>query len=162
MTSDNPLARVVVPLEVVDGWPPVSAERLWAFDLGNDRYRLDNVPWFARDLAVGDVVHAVSPDADSQPVLRGLLERSEHVTVRLIVFRSGPLAGELARAIERFAQQGVYAEGAEQFGMVALDIDPTSDLPAIVATLRTGVAEGSWEYEEGRITSAWIAATGSR
>jgi hypothetical protein len=43
--------------------------------------------------------------------------------------------------------------------MVALDIEPTAPLPEIVAILRRGVEDGSWEYEEGRVTPAWIAAT---
>jgi hypothetical protein len=88
-----------------------------------------------------------------------VVERSDHVTVRLICFRRGPLEGDLARALEPFTALGVYGEGVTQYGMLALDIGPTAPLAAIVSTLRRGVEEGSWEYEEGRITPAWIAAT---
>lgn len=137
----------------------MASERLWAFDLGDDLYRIDNVPWFVRDLAVGDVVRALAPTADSNPVFTELLERSDHVTIRLICFRSGPLNGELARALRPFTELGVYGEGAPQYGMVALDIEPTAPLPTIVTTLRRGVEDGSWEYEEGRVTPAWISAT---
>lgn len=156
---EEPTAKVVVELDVVDGWPPVSSERLWAFELGGDRYRIDNVPWFARDLAVGDVVRAVAPDAESHPVLREVLDRSDHLTLRLVVLRRGPLAGDLGRALERFKLPGVYAEGAEQFGMLALDVEASADLDVIAATLRAGVGDGSWEYDEGRITAGWVAAT---
>ena len=31
-----------------DDWPPVGAERVWAVDLGDDRYRIDDAPWFVR------------------------------------------------------------------------------------------------------------------
>jgi len=54
---------------------------------------------------------------------------------------------------------GVYGERAAQYRMVALDIEATAPLAAIVAALRKGVDDGSWEYEEGRVTQAWIAAT---
>ncbi|MFL6061625.1 MAG: DUF4265 domain-containing protein [Marmoricola sp.] len=147
-------------LEVDDsGWPPVGAERVWAFHLGGDRYRIDNPPWFVRDLAVGDVVRAQAPNADSHPVFVELVERSDHVTIRLVCFRSGPLKGDLARALEPFTALGVDGEGAAQHGLIALDIQPTAPLPAVVSALRAGVEDGSWEYEEGRITQDWIEAT---
>lgn len=88
-----------------------------------------------------------------------MLQRSDHVTIRLICFRSGPLQGDLTRAIEPFKRLGVYAEGASQYGMLALDISPTDPVEEVVRVLRAGVADGSWEFEEGRITQAWIDAT---
>jgi len=161
MTTEKPgpEARVIFELAVEDGWPPVGAERVWAHHLGGDRYRIDNPPWFVPDLAVGDVVRAQAPDSGSHPVFVEVVERSDHVTIRLICFRRGPLAGDLAKALEPFTALGVYGEGVQQYGMLALDIEPTAPLPAIVARLRQGEEDGSWEYEEGRITPAWIAAT---
>ena len=156
----GPDARVVVELEIdEDGWPPVGSERLWAFHLGGERYRIDSVPWFARDLAVGNVVRAQAPDPHSHPVFIDVLEPSDHITVRLICFRGGPLAGDLAQALEPFTRLGVYGEGLTQYGMLALDITPHEPLDRIVDVLRRGQANGSWEYEEGRITEAWIRAT---
>ena len=161
MTTETPgpEAHVVFELAVEDGWPPVGSERVWAHHLGGDRYRIANAPWFVRDLAVGDVVRAQAPDSGSHPVFVELLERSGHVTIRLICFRRGPLAGDLAQALEPFTALGVYGEGAQQYGMLALDIEPAAPLPAIVSRLRQGVEDGSWEYEEGRVTPAWITAT---
>lgn len=160
-SAAEPTAHVVFELETdEDGWPPVGAERVWASHLGGDRYRIDNVPWFVRDLAVGDVVRAQAPDSDSHLVFIEIVERSDHATVRLACFRSGPLEGDLARALEPFTTLGVYGEGAPQYGLLALDIEPTAPLAAVVSTLRAGVADGSWEYEEGRITQEWIDATG--
>lgn len=155
----KPDTHVVFELTVEDGWPPVASERVWAFDLGGDQYRIDNAPWFVRDLAVGDVVRAHAPDADSDPVFADLVQRSDHITIRLVCFRDGPTEGDLTRALEPFTTLGVYGEGASQYAMLALDIEPTAPLPAVVSTLRRGVENRSWEYEEGRITQAWVDAT---
>lgn len=106
LQEGGPDARVVFELAVEDGWRPVGSERVWAFHLGADRYRINNVPWFVRDLAVGDVVRAQAPDADSHPVFVELLERSGHATVRLICFQAGPIVGDLARALEPFTALG--------------------------------------------------------
>lgn len=157
--AEGPDVHVVFELEVRDGWPPVASERVWAYRAGDDTYVIDNPPWFVRDLAVGDVVRATSSDAGSQPVFNELLQRSDHVTIRLICFRSGPLEGDLSRAIEPFKRLGVYAEGASQYGMLALDISSTDPFTEVVRILRAGVADGSWEFEEGRITQSWIEAT---
>jgi hypothetical protein len=86
-----PEARVVFELAVEDGWPPVGSERVWAHHLGGDRYRIANAPWFVRDLAVGDVVRAQAPGSGSHPVCAEVVERSGHVTIRLICYRRGPL-----------------------------------------------------------------------
>lgn len=159
MTEEQPGAHVIFPLEVdEEGWPPVASERLWAFDLGQGLYRIDNAPWFVRDLAVGDVVQAEAPGPDQHPVFTRLHSRSDHLTIRIICFRRGPLAGQLQPVVDRFTPLGVRAEGAQQYGMVALDIGPDVDLRAVRTELRAGAADGSWEWEEGRITDAWLAA----
>ena len=153
-------AHVIFPLvQDDDGWPPVGSERVWAVPLGDDRYCIDNAPWFVRDLAVGDIVRAIPEGPRSNPVFRDMLRPSEHVTIRLVCFRDGALEGDLARALEPFTKLGVYGEGVKQYRMLALDIEPTAPMEHVVALLRGGAAEGWWEYEEGRITPAWIAAS---
>lgn len=157
--GDESTAHVVFPLAQDEGWPPVASERVWAAKVAEHSYRIDNPPWFVPDLAVGDVVHAVAPNDDSHPVFTEVLERSDHVTIRLVCFRHGPLKGDLARALAPFTAMGVYGEGAPQYGMLALDIEPEAPVGQIVSLLRDGCEAGWWEYEEGRITQAWIEAT---
>lgn len=163
MVSETPDAHVVFELEVDDdGWPPVSSERVWATHLGGDAYRIGNAPWFVLDLAVDDVVEATPPDPDSQPVFVRLLEPSDHITIRLIVYSTGPLRGDLARAMQPFVDLGAWGEGAQGYAMVALDIEPTLPLAEMKRLLVAGEQDGSWAYEEGRITDAWRAASSGR
>ncbi|MGY4645192.1 DUF4265 domain-containing protein [Cellulomonas sp. URHB0016] len=156
---EGPGAHVLFDLAVQDGWPPVSGERVWAYELGDDRFRIDNVPWFVRDIAVGDVVLAHAPDPGSHPKFVRVLEPSDHITIRIVCFRSGPLAGELQPVIDAFTPYGIEAEGVTQHGLVALDVPPTAPLELVHRRLLDGAADGSWEWEEGRITPAWEAAT---
>ncbi len=156
----TPDAHVVFPLEVDDqGWPPVSAERVWAYSLGDNEYRIDNTPWFVRDLACDDVVSATAPDDASHPVFSHMVRKSEHLTIRIICFRRGPLEGNLQAVVDAFIPLGVFAEGVTQYGMVALDVPRTAALRPIFDRLVTGQEDGSWEWEEGRINDAWRAAT---
>lgn len=69
-------------------------------------------------------------------------------------------SGDLARALEPFTSLGVLTgEVASVYGMLALDVGPKTPLDAVVTELHRGAQDRSWEYEEGRITPAWIAAT---
>jgi hypothetical protein len=154
------LVHVIVPLEIEDGWPPVKSERLWAEPLGDDLYRIDNVPWFARNLAEGDVVRAFAPDARSWPVVTDRISWSGNCTIRIIPLRSGPLQGDLQAVIDRFVPLGAQAEGAlPAFALVALTIPPESDLSAIASALQEGESDGSWSFEEGCISDAWTELT---
>lgn len=156
MSEDGGLAHVVFPLEVDgEGWPPVGAERVWAFELGDDCYQIDNPPWFVRDLAVGDVVRARAVADEQHPMFEALIRPSEHLTIRIICFRSGPLEGSLRAVLDRFVPLGTYAEGVAQYGMVALDVPPGADKRAIYQELLRGASDGSWDWEEGRTNDEW-------
>jgi hypothetical protein len=90
-SPDARLSHVIFPLEAdADGWPPVGSERVWAFDLGQDRYQVNNAPWFVRDLAIDDVVIANAPGPHLNPIFERIESRSDHLTIRIICFRRGP------------------------------------------------------------------------
>ena len=48
--------KVHFPIEVEDGWPPVSGESMWAVHVEDEVYRLENTPFFVRGAAFGDLV----------------------------------------------------------------------------------------------------------
>jgi len=164
MTSDAPDAKVVVPLTPDDvGWPPMATEHLWAWSLGDDRYRIASPPWFARDLAVDDVVRArvsgipadAGPDATAAPTFIEVLVSSQNVTLRLIVHP--PLS--LENASKAIAPLGVGAEGFAHYSMLAVDVPPEADFAAVAHAMDEGQRAGRWDWEEAKITARWIAAT---
>jgi len=57
-------------------------ETLWAFSLGGDRYRLDNSPWYAYGVSMGDVVEAPAGE-DGRPTFAKVLEKSGFRTLRI-------------------------------------------------------------------------------
>ena len=140
-----------------EDWPPVQSEGLWAEPLGDNRFRIDNTPWFATNLAPEDVVEALA-DSDGVLWMTRTITHSGRLVVRVIPFDDGPLGGDLQAVLDTFASLGVSGEGAAPaYPLVALDIPPDSDLPAIVSKLRQGRADGSWDYDEGCVTERWLA-----
>jgi hypothetical protein len=140
-----------------EDWPPVESEGLWAMPLGSDRFRIDNTPWFVPNLAAEDIVEAL---AGSDGVLWATrkITHGGRLVVRVIPFRNGPLNGDLQAVLDAFASLGVSGEGAgPAYQLVALDIAPDADLPAIVSRLWQGRDDGSWDYDEGCVTEGWLA-----
>ena len=139
------------------GWPPVESEGVWAEPLGDDAYRIDNTPWFVLGIAADDVVSAL---AGSDGVLwaTGKLRSSGRLTIRVIPRADGPMAGDLEAVLSAFRAFGVSGEGASQWSIVALDVAPDADLPAVKGLLIAGEADGRWDFEEGSIDNAWSTA----
>jgi hypothetical protein len=107
--------------------PPVGSEGVWVFPLAEqDLVTLDNIPWFVRNAAVGDTFQVW---ADDEGVLwKDKVSWSGNCAIRVIPFRAGPLTGSRQEVLDAFAPLGVDDEGAEQFGMVALNVPPDADI----------------------------------
>lgn len=159
--SDVPSGRVKVRFRFErdeGGWPPAESEGLWAVPLGGDAYRIDNTPWFARNVASHDVFFA-EPDADGCLWASKRLRWSGNCTIRVVPFREGPLAGSQQAVLDLFVPMGVSGEGfGSQLNIVALTVPPDADLAGVKQTLVQGEADGSWSYEEGCVSSEWASA----
>ena len=157
---EGPYVKLRFRLEIEDDWPPASVESLWAVDQGDGTARLDNIPWFVRGIACGDVV-ATEPDEEGVRWAGEVVRRSENCTIRLIVLRDDGSAAARQSVINAFRELDVCGEGIERFTMVALDIPPTADLVKAQRLLNHGVAKELWHMEEECITAHWRAMSAS-
>jgi hypothetical protein len=138
-----------------DGWPPAESEALWAEPVSNGLYRLDNTPWFIRDVAADDIVSA-EPDEQGVMWFQSVRERGGRLVVRVIPRGDGPLRGDRRAVIEAFEPLGVTGEGsATPVNLVALDIAPEAPLASIKALLQEGEDLGRWYFEEGSVSEVW-------
>ncbi|MGV9933263.1 DUF4265 domain-containing protein [Streptomyces olivaceoviridis] len=139
---EGPYVKVHFRLETEDDWPPASVESLWAVDQGDGTSRLDNIPWFVRGIACGDIV-AIESDG-----------RARDGPARWFgVPRTAPSASSCS------VTAALELRGRERFGMVALDVPPTADLAKVQKLLDHGVAKEWWDMEEGCVTAQWRAAS---
>ena len=140
---DGPTAKVVFRVVGKDG--DVNVETLWAFDLGDDRYRLDNSPFYAYSVSAGDVVLApIDPD-ERRPTFASVVEKSGNRTVRVLL--DTPLeSGNASDAL----LQGLVALGCEFEGAnrryIAINIPPAVEL----ATVRDYLVDNAltWEHAD--------------
>lgn len=139
-----------------DRWPPAVTERLWAVRVSGDSAWLDNIPFFVRGFALGDVVRF---EADENGVLwaKNAVQCSDNCTIRIIPAEDGRQEARRQEVLDAFAPLGVDGEGSGQFGMVALNVPASADLDRVKRLVLQGADDGRWHYEEGCVTPAWRA-----
>ncbi len=143
--------RLQIDLVTIDDWPPVAAETVWVTRLVDERYAVDNVPFFVRGLAPGDTVLA-KPDTLQPGLLRldSIVGRSGHSVVRVIVSSADFV--KLSR--DRFSAIGCDTELSSFPLLFAVDIPPNVRFRAVEVLLKRGVSEGWWDYEEGLVPTS--------
>ena len=119
-------------------------ESVWAIPIDNG-YKIDNIPFYAREIALGDIVSA-RPDADSMLRFEELVEPSQHSTVRLW-FAVGS-EGEVPRVRQELRQMGCSSERSDLNRLVAVDIPPSVVYAQIHTRLSKYEQEGLREFEE--------------
>lgn len=137
--------KLIVLLEKdAEDYPPYDYEELWGTPSGEGLFRIENIPFFARGLARGDIVSAVNEQ--DQLRFQEVVESSGHSTIRLLVRREESVPS----IVERFESHGCDCEIT--FGkLVALDVPPSVPLDALLEKLDLGFAQSEWEYEEACI-----------
>ena len=122
-----------------------NVETLWAYALGNDRYRLDNTPWYAYRVSCGDVVEARPSEPGDFPEFIRVVEKSGFRTLRLILKPPADKAPESQAILDQLLELGCAYEGAHP-GYIAIDVPPTIDLEIIRQFLISTGQE--WEHAD--------------
>lgn len=120
-------------------------EAIWATLLGGNRYRIENVPFYAYNLNYGDVVEAVASAPDRKPSVMRVVERSGHRTLR-VFFEEAVEENERLRRLKSLADFHVTFERCND-RYFALDLEPAADLDAVRDRLDSWEAQGIAEYE---------------
>ena len=120
-------------------------ETLWAFDLGGDRYRLDNSPFYAYGVSLGDTVLAPHDRDEGFPTFKGVVSKSGNRTVR-VAFDSPVQAGSSSdHVLQDLVRLGCDYEGANR-RYIVVNVPAAVDLSAVVKCLVDCNAE--WEHAD--------------
>jgi hypothetical protein len=136
----NPVDESIGPMVKV-GFRDLKGEveSLWAFDLGGNRYRLDNSSWLQYGVSYKDIVEAL-PEADGMLFFTRVLEKSGHRTVRV---HDGD--GVHQSLIDSLIAAGCSFEGANR-KFIAFDIPPAVSLQSVVRILEE--THVTWEHAD--------------
>ena len=128
-----------------DDYPPADWEHLWAIPRDADQFELDNIPFFARGVASGDLVSARS-DGD-QLVFDQVTLSGGHSTVRVIMYDTS----QKAAVRDELAKLGCESEGSHLPSLFSVDVPPTVDYANVISLLEGKAKADILDYEEAAI-----------
>jgi hypothetical protein len=142
-TSYEPNAKVLFRIPNGDGSDEV--ETMWACDLGEDRYRLDNCPFYAYGVSLHDIVYAPLDPTEEFPTFRSVVSKSGNRTIRVIFDPPLAAGNESERKLGELRALGCDCERATS-SYVVLNIPPSIDLAGVADNLiRLGL---TWEHAD--------------
>jgi hypothetical protein len=127
---------------------PYETETVWARPIGDGLFVIDNVPFFAYDLSLGDKVYA---RPTGEPVLEysGVAERGGHSTYRVVLADGGDRT-QAEEYWQKLRAIGCDREVATS-RLWAFDVPPAADVFDVYHVLEAGEAKGIWEFEEAHV-----------
>ena len=141
--SDAPSAKVF--FRVPDDQGGAMVETLWAVPLGQDRFILDNSPFYAYGVSWQDTVLAPVDEQEGMPTFQQVLERSGNRTVR-VIFDPPVVPGNGSdEVLQGLVSLGCSYEGANPAYM-SVNIPPGVDLQQVCSYLIQ--QEAQWEHAD--------------
>ena len=123
----------------------VGGESFWAEELGNDLYRVRNVPFHAFGINFYDIVHAISESEELKPSVLKVHEYSGHKTLR-IIFVDNSSQEERITKLKELHEFKAYHENANGT-LFAIDVEPEGDYGRVCDILYEWENEGILSYE---------------
>ena len=127
---------------------------MWAVLVGEEQYRLDNIPFFICGVSYCDVVTAYK-GTDGLHRFKDLVQESGHSTLRIILHekqsKKESLDDRVKALRDRLKLLGCSSEKSHITGLISVDVPPEVPLASIRDFLDEGGKQDLWGYEEATI-----------
>lgn len=141
---DKKHVKILVHTKAEDGYPPEEWEGLWAIPMGDGRFKIDNIPFYAKNLSCDDIVEA-TPEGDEH-VFRRVVDPSENSTIRAVIY---DLAHE-SDVRNDLSTLGCSIEGTGTPGLIAINV-PKGSIENVLDFLENAYADERLDFEEGAL-----------
>jgi Fe2+ transport system protein FeoA len=141
---DKSRVKVLIHTKAEDGYPPEEWEGLWAIPLGGERFQIDNIPFYAKNLSCDDIIEAGLEG--NKLIFRRLIQPSENSTIRIVVY---DLKDETS-VRRRLLDLGCSIEGTGTPGLIAINV-PRTNMAGAINFLNEAVARDELDFEEGAL-----------
>ncbi|KIC25474.1 DUF4265 domain-containing protein [Leisingera sp. ANG-S3] len=130
-----------------DDWHSHSTESVWLSEVSAGKYRVENIPFFARGLSFRDIVSV--REIDGQLVITKRLRSGKGSTYRIIPAKGGS-KNVLNQFLTALNEAGcAYEHGDFGFDLYALNVPAGVDVHKVYALLEDGEQSKVWDFEEG-------------
>lgn len=128
MSNHPDMSKVLFRITDDDGSADV--ETLWATPLGEDRYQLDNSPFYAYAVSWKDIIYAPYDPDEQLPAFERVISKSGHKTIRIIFESPATEGSESLDLLQQLASLGCSYEGANKL-YICIDIPPEVELEKV-------------------------------
>lgn len=126
-----------------DGYPPDPWESLWAEKTEGGLYRLDNIPFFVKGVAPGDLVRV--EEVEGMKVFTGVAVPAPSSVFRVYVHDES----KVKNSRETFRSLGLPSELSHIPNLFAIEIPGNAKINPVLDLLMKGKAAGTWDFQEG-------------
>jgi len=130
-----------------DGYPPDDSETLWVENLGDNKYRIDNIPFYVRGLSPDDVV--AGKINNNILMFDRYVEKSNISVFRIVFFDRSKMDIVLSTAVK----MGCRWEGSHLKNLYSIEIPRSVDLNEVRNLLNAEASNDVLDYEEASIRS---------
>lgn len=116
-------------------------ESVWATKVG-EFYRIDNIPFFAKNIASGDIV-SVEND-EGQLYFDELIQASGNSVVRIVFFDEK----NIPQVTKELEKMGCNWEGSHSSNLISVDIPKSVSYESVKSYLIKGRQDGLFDYQE--------------
>lgn len=139
----EPTAKILFRVPNEDGSAEV--ETLWAVDLGNNQYRLDNSPFYAYSVSWQDIVYAPFSPEEQFPTFQCVVAKSGNRTVRVIFNPPIEQGNSSEVVLQGLVHLGCSYEGLNK-SYISINIPPNVELNNVREYLIEHDAQ--WEHAD--------------
>lgn len=139
----NNRVKIIFPIDQdEDGYPPYSVETIWAEVIGEKKYKIDNIPFYVRNVSVGDIVLADSSALGLSYV--STTNKSDNSTLRVICYEDDAKT----RLLQRLYNFGCDFEVGVPKDLVAINVPADAKVKALLEYLDAECKGDQLDYEE--------------
>ncbi|MEZ4777708.1 MAG: DUF4265 domain-containing protein [Bacteroidia bacterium] len=117
-----------IHIDLPNHWA-IGGEAFWATPLGNDLYKIENVPFYAYGLNFHDIVRATSESENTKPEIKELIEQSGHRTFR-VFFKKSVDRDKQIEILDSMKELTISYERATGI-FLSLDVQPEGNYQAV-------------------------------
>lgn len=138
------MVKITIPLPA-DNLAGATTESVWAEAEGDGKYRIKNVPFYAKGVSCEDIVEA-KPE-EGTLVFNRVVQHNGHSTYRIFA-PSGRTTPEVVSLVGKLQQMHCDIEPATD-KLVGVDVLPQADIYKVYETLADAERNGKIDFQEG-------------
>lgn len=139
------MKKLFFNLEVIDGYPPVSMESVWAEVTEEGYLKINNIPFYSKEVSFGDIVSGIQTE-ENYLLYDKTIIHSKNSTLRIIFFNENQKFKD--KILTKLKDLGCDSE-AFNVNFYAINIPIQVDIEEIYIFLDEFVETDDLDYDTG-------------